>query len=168
MLRRLLAFTVLPLCILLSLACSKKPKQSLDQYPYIIPPSQGSIQFVAISGKVTDLDGRPLPGAKVIVSGKSLYREFSVLTSGEGRYLIEGLPLNSRYSICVEARGYNKVCQITSLPINSEESGINFSIMKTGNEILLVDPPPIIDIRSTTTGVVVKNDDNGLPRVENK
>jgi hypothetical protein len=65
--------------------------------PGQMPSSRGTV-----SGRITDREGRPIPGVQVMVAGE---RSVTVTTDPSGRYRAEGLE-PGRYSIWVEKEGY--------------------------------------------------------------
>src|SRR5262245_27952254 len=78
----------------------------------------------AISGRVTDSQGLPLPGVTVNVSSPSLQGIRTVVTSDTGDYIVPQLP-SGTYNITFELSGFEKVSKTTavaptqSVPVNA-------------------------------------------------
>jgi hypothetical protein len=68
-------------------------------------PAQETSHNGNIAGTVTDLDGVPVPGAKVSIRGRVTQINVAVKTSMQGEYLSEDLP-QGIYSVEIEARNF--------------------------------------------------------------
>lgn len=59
----------------------------------------------AITGRVVNTEGQPLPGAKVSVNAVGARQNYSVRTNDEGYFRVPGLP-SGNYSVSATAEGY--------------------------------------------------------------
>lgn len=72
----------------------------------------------AISGRVTDDVGDPLPGANVAIEGSQLQAPTGDVTNAEGRYEVSGLP-HGRYRITISYIGFKT--ESRSIQLDSEQ-----------------------------------------------
>ena len=61
-------------------------------------------QTGSMSGKVTDVDGKPLTGATISIDRQAITQHFEVKTDNKGQYLHAGLP-TGQYKVSVMKDG---------------------------------------------------------------
>src|SRR5437899_8628647 len=117
-----------------------------------------------ITGKVTDLAGRPITGAVVIVVSESGTRTAS--TDANGGYIVPFLRPGS-YTVRVEAAGgFTTVIRGDIAVALNQRVTLNFTLEPGKTESVTVrGAAPLIDTTSTATGTSLKYDDfaNAVP-----
>src|SRR6185295_4796824 len=108
----------------------------------------------AMSGRVTDAQALPVPGATVTVTGPQGLK--TVVTDSDGRFAVPFLT-PGQYDIHVELQGFKTVDrknvqvalgQTVNLPIGMEVGALSESVQVTASV-------PIIDVSTTTSGATV-------------
>ncbi|WP_168119872.1 S-layer homology domain-containing protein [Paenibacillus sp. HB172176] len=85
-----------------------------------------SISTSTVAGNVSDISGKPIQGANVILSnGES---DYSVVTDAAGNYSISDVPVGTEYTLTVSKSGYEE--EIASAINVNEDNGtiVNFSM----------------------------------------
>ena len=113
-----------------------------------------------IHGTVTDDQGEPLPGVTVKISGPAIRSmgEFYV-TDQKGNYRFANLPVGP-YTVSVDLQGFAKlVREVINLNANMTLT-VDFRMVQSMviEEIVVKADPPTIDIKSSSSGVVVMSD----------
>jgi len=62
-----------------------------------------------ISGKVTDANNEPLPGATIIAVHQPTGTQYGSITNEKGRYFSQGMRVGGPYKIIISFVGYNKM-----------------------------------------------------------
>lgn len=62
-----------------------------------------------ITGKVTDANNEPLPGATVVAVHQPSGSQYGTVTNEKGRYFIQGMRVGGPYKVTISFVGYNKV-----------------------------------------------------------
>jgi hypothetical protein len=70
-------------------------------------PANAQERFGGLSGTVTDPSGAPVPGATVTATNKESAKVRTVVTNGEGKFLLPDLD-PGRYNVVVELSGFQK------------------------------------------------------------
>jgi hypothetical protein len=68
-------------------------------------------QTGSVAGKVTEVNGEPLPGASVTLSGPSLMGTLTFITTTEGDFRFPSVPPGKDYIVAVEMPGFQKVAR---------------------------------------------------------
>lgn len=111
----------------------------------------------AMSGRVVDAQGLPVPGASVIVTGGQGVKQAT--SDGDGRFAIAFLT-PGQYDVRVELQGFTAIerksitvglGQNVSLPITMELGGIAEAVQVTAGT-------PVIDATSTTSGATISSE----------
>jgi len=120
-----------------------------------------------LTGEVVEKTGEPIIGAKVVLRG-----------SGAGELLVTASDLNGRFSLLqpsfeppvsiqVTLESYYYGAALNDLPCSNEESLHLRASLSPSREFLgFVDPAPILDWRSTSSGATIESDERtGEPSV---
>jgi len=116
-------------------------------------------QTGCIKGKITDVEGFPLPGASVYIDSPSLLAIQSYTTSASGKINFHALP-PGRYNITVDMPGF-KTVNIENIIIRVGMTVyVDIAMVMTAieEEILLKIPSPALDSESAKIAVVVEED----------
>ena len=122
----------------------------------MLSPARAQVQPGQIGGLVTrDVDGAPLPGTTVVVSGPALQGEQTEVTDRNGRYLITQLPSGDGYvvrfyfaDLVVERPGV-RVGQNKTLTIN-----VQIATQKQERQVQVIrERAPNVDTASASSGV---------------
>lgn len=62
-----------------------------------------------ISGKVTDANNEPLPGATIVAVHQPSGTQYGTVTNEKGRFFIQGMRVGGPYKVVISFVGYNKV-----------------------------------------------------------
>ena len=104
----------------------------------------------AISGKITDVEGRPVAGAMASVSSPLIQGTRSQGTNADGEFLIPYLPPGGGYVLSVEAAGYTKVVQSRITVFLGSTVSLQFALAKAGGSVVEVSAmPPLLDTKHT-------------------
>lgn len=82
----------------------------------------------AISGRVTDQQGEPVPGAQIVATNTATGTEYRVVTRSNGRYLLPGMRPGGPYRIDVRALGYAALARTGVSLALSETAGFDFRL----------------------------------------
>jgi len=107
-----------------------------------------------ISGKVLDSTGGALPGVTVTVSSPALQGVRTTVTDGTGEYRFPTLP-PGKYAVKAELTGFKTTEQpdVTVGIDRTVEVNISMSVGSVTESVTVEGAAPVIDIRSTTTGL---------------
>ena len=92
--------------------------------------STAAAQTGTISGKITDQDGSPVNGAKVIIVNKATGQAATTSTTSTGIYASAPLP-GGDYTVQVERRGFYRQSASITVQVDSTAAG-DFKLQKTG------------------------------------
>jgi uncharacterized membrane protein len=82
-----------------------------------------------VSGALTSVDGRPLGGAHVVVSGGSFTAESDTLTGANaGSYTVTGMPVPGRYTVTFTLDRYTSETVQVSFSGPTTQTGVNASL----------------------------------------
>src|SRR3989449_4847618 len=128
------------------------------------PAAAQELTTGTIAGQVTDLAGRPIAGAIVIVVSESGTR--TATTDANGGYIVPFLRPSS-YTVRVEAAGgFTTVIRSDIAVALNQRVTLNFTLEPGKTESVTVrGAAPLIDTTSTATGTTLKYDDfaNAVP-----
>lgn len=62
-----------------------------------------------ISGKITDANNEPLPGATIVAVHQPTGTQYGTVSNEKGRYFIQGMRVGGPYKVVISFVGYNKV-----------------------------------------------------------
>jgi hypothetical protein len=144
------------------LSCAAKSKSS-----HIISNVPGPQNMASIVGIVTDTNGEPAVGAMITLSNLNETIPRGTATDVNGNFRFHSIP-PSTYTVTIEGAGYEKYTA-KGIEIQSGFSAQMAVVLAASNEeFQIYDPPSPVNLRSTSIGVIIYNDDNGFPRVETK
>jgi len=111
-------------------------------------------EFGSVKGTVTDMEGNPLPGVSVTLTGPKI-SPMTVTTSDRGNFRFVSLPGGSDYTIKFELQGFKSV--IREKQQLSYGRDINFDIQMEQaaleESVTVVGQSPVIDTKRTQVGV---------------
>lgn len=122
----------------------------------MLSPARAQVQPGQIGGLVTrDVDGAPLPGTTVVISGPALQGEQTEVTDRNGRYLITQLPSGDGYvvrfyfaDLVVERPGV-RIGQNKTLTIN-----VQIATQQQARQVQVIrERAPNVDTASASSGV---------------
>ncbi len=130
----------------------------------LVPAAAQELTTGTITGQVTDLVGRPIAEAVVIVVSESGTR--TATTDANGRYIVPFLRPGT-YTVRVEASaGFTTVIKSDIAVALNQRVTLNFTLEPGKTETVTVTgATPLIDVTSTATGTSLKYDDfaNSVP-----
>ncbi len=113
-------------------------------------------EFGSIKGMVKDVNGSPLPGATVTLTGSKIAR-MSSLTSEAGNFRFLNLPVAEDYTLRIELPGFKTV--IREKQAVSFGKDLNFEVIMEQSalqeEVIVVGQAPVIDTKRVQVGVSV-------------
>ncbi|NNF00212.1 MAG: TonB-dependent receptor, partial [Pyrinomonadaceae bacterium] len=146
------------LCIIVCLGCLSLFAQDLDE--------------VTISGRITDSNGDPVVGARILVTLASTGARRNAVSKANGRYsLIELLP--GIYKLTVSATGFGDKQTDELTTISGQHFRLNFSLSPatvTAEQTINIseDNAPVIDTTRTVVGGTITQDEiEELPNTSN-
>ncbi|MDQ2979540.1 MAG: TonB-dependent receptor, partial [Acidobacteriota bacterium] len=105
----------------------------------------------ALSGTVTDNDGKPLPGVSVEANSPSLQGTRSTVTSGNGSYRLPSVPPGN-YRVKASLSGFGTAEKTAAVTLDATAT-VNLTLRITATEAVVVSgEAPLVDVSSTTTG----------------
>ncbi len=111
-----------------------------------------------IQGRVTDSKGQPVIGAVVHVSGPAVQGFLGTATDVNGNYTVPFVPAGHGYEVKVNAEGYNSVVRKNiDVPLGSAVQ-LPFELSAGETQITVTSSAPIINLKSTTTGVTLSSE----------
>jgi hypothetical protein len=111
----------------------------------------------AINGRVVDAQGLPVPGVTVAVTGTQGTKR--VATDGDGRFAVPFLTPGP-YDIRVELPGF-KTVERKAIPVTLGKTAnlpISLEVGALSETVEVSAAPPLIDVKSTTSGATVSSD----------
>lgn len=112
----------------------------------------------AIVGSVSDEAGNPLPGATVTLTSVSQGFTRTASTGGNGTFRFASLP-PGRYTIAVEAGGFDTFTATDVDVQPSQTADINIALTTSGNAIIVTGAAVQAPFTGTTSGVAVDVDE---------
>jgi len=103
----------------------------------------------ALSGKVLDPNGEPIPGATVVVSSAFLQGTRGTQTSVDGEFMIPFLPPANDYKLTVEAPGFGKVVQSGVVVNLGATTNTLVTLITAGEEMTVTGRPPVVTLKET-------------------
>ncbi len=70
--------------------------------------SHAQVTTSGISGKITDNNGAPLPGATIVAIHEPTGSQYAIVTNEEGRYSLQGMRTGGPYKVEISYIGYSK------------------------------------------------------------
>jgi hypothetical protein len=113
-----------------------------------------------VDGRAVDVEGLPLPGVLVEVSGPDLMGTRTAYTGANGRFRFAAMPRGEEYVVTFSMSGFKTVVRegiiirlntTTTIDVILELTGVEETITVTGES-------PVVDVRSTNVGVNVTSD----------
>ncbi|MBW1792002.1 MAG: carboxypeptidase regulatory-like domain-containing protein, partial [Deltaproteobacteria bacterium] len=126
-------------------------------------------EFGAIKGVVKDVDGQPLPGVNVTLSGSKIVA-MSAVTSNGGHFRFLNLPVASDYNLKLEISGFKTHIQEEMTITFGKDINltINMEMATLQEEVVVVSQAPVIDTKRVQVGVNISNEMlMGLPTARN-
>ena len=119
------------------------------------PCSQAQVNTGAISGTVVDKTAAALSGAKVVVTQEATGESKSILTSGEGLYLVNFLAPGT-YKVTVQAAGFEEAVRDNVVVEVNQTVRLDFSlVVGSSTQIMEVTAaPPLLDTEKSSLGTV--------------
>src|SRR4030067_48608 len=111
-----------------------------------------------IIGTISEEDGSPLPGVAVVATSPSLIRQATSTSDANGVYRLLSFPAG-KYRIVFSLPGFKSVVrEVVELAIE-QTLVINVQMVpgKLEGEVTVVGGSPLIDIKSTTPGMTLTN-----------
>ena len=106
-----------------------------------------------ISGRVTDQQDLPLPGATVIVTSSALQGERTVATDEIGAYIIRGLPPGD-YTVHFQFTGTSDVTEMVNVPLGGVadvNATLRLAALKEAIQVVADVTPPALAVTQTAT-----------------
>jgi hypothetical protein len=114
-----------------------------------------------LTGTVTDpATGLPIEGVAVTATSPSLQGDQMVVTDGAGNYLVPQLPAGL-YALRFECEGHRPYLR-EGIAVGAEQTlRLNVQLLPetiSGETVLVTPSPPVVDVGSTRTGLVIPGD----------
>ena len=106
-----------------------------------------------IIGKVTDVEGIPLPGVSVSAESPKLLGGAAAITDATGTFRMFALP-SGTYTLTYELAGFNSLKR-TDIFLQLEQTitiNIKMQVASLEEEVTVIGMSPIIDVKSTVKG----------------
>jgi hypothetical protein len=126
----------------------------------MVSSATAQIPTGVVDGQVVDVEGLPLPGVLVEISGPDLMGTRTAYTGTNGSYRFPAMPRGEEYAVTFSMSGFKTVVRerlivrlntTTTIDVTLELTGIEETITVTGES-------PVVDVRSTNVGVNVTSD----------
>jgi hypothetical protein len=124
-----------------------------------VPLHAQSTSGGGITGTVVDPDGKVVVKAQVTATNTDTGVAITRLTTSEGLYSIDDLPVGT-YNVEVVAKGFQRLLQENVNVDNASMFGLNMKLtVGGGNETITVtDAPPYLDTTDSTLGGTIENE----------
>jgi hypothetical protein len=124
-----------------------------------VPSAFAQLSTAQLDGRVTDTSDAVLPGATVTVTQTETGTTRSVVTDGDGAYLLSNLP-PGRYQLEVSLQGFRTYVQTGIVLQVAATPTINVSLALGGLEesVTVEAAAPIVDVRSAGVSEVVESE----------
>lgn len=113
----------------------------------------------AITGRVTNQEGEPVPGAQIVATNTGSGTEYRVSTRSNGRYLLPGMQPGGPYRIDVRALGYAAVAR----------TAVNLALSQTAEYDFVLAPEAIalegISVTAESNGAIISKGRTGTANV---
>ena len=112
-----------------------------------------------IIGKVTDIEGIPLPGVSVSAESPKLLGGAAAITDATGTFRMFALP-SGTYTLTYELAGFNSLKR-TDIFLQLEQTitiNIKLQVASLEEEVTVIGMSPIIDVKSTVKGKTITRD----------
>src|SRR5437762_3143705 len=121
-------------------------------------PASGQLSTAQLNGKVTDTSGAVLPGATVTVTQANTGAVRSVVTDGDGQYLVSNLPPGP-YRLEVALQGFRTYAQTGIVLQVAATPTINVSLAlgDVQETVTVQAEAPLVDVRSAGVSEVVES-----------
>lgn len=116
-----------------------------------------------LRGRICTLDG-PVVGAEIVIKGQGLPETRRAISGIDGEYSICDIPSGGPYTVSVAAVGFSPQSRVGILLVPGATHTLPFRMDIGEGDLVLADPSPVIDLRSTTGGAVMQiNSRTGEP-----
>jgi len=122
--------------------------------PVAAAPSVAPGQIV---GRVTDASGAPIPGVTVAVAGSGTSQ--SAITDGNGVYVLTGVP-TGRVTVTGSLTGFKSAQRSFAFDQRPRQADLTLEIGAVSETVTVSADAPVIDTRSSTTGVTIRMDED--------
>jgi len=118
-----------------------------------------SAEFGAIKGVVKDMDGNPLPGVEVALTGSKIASMSSVTSEG-GNFRFLNLPLADDYDLSLKIPGFKTYIQENMTVIFGRDINLTITMQQADiqEEVVVVSQAPVIDTKKAQVGVNFSNE----------
>jgi hypothetical protein len=105
-----------------------------------------------ITGKVTDANNEPLPGATIVAVHQPSGSQYGTVTNDKGRYFIQGMRVGGPYKVTISFVGYNKV-EFDNVQISlGDPTNINVILKEDVKELSEVIVSAVSGVKSAAGG----------------
>lgn len=119
------------------------------------PPAAAADLTGQLRGTVVDGDGIPVPGVVVNITGDALQGGKSIDSDADGEFRVLGLP-PGEYRVEALKAGFQTVAvTVRVFTGRSSQVDIVMPMAEAGEEIVIVEQKPTVDVTSTRTGLVL-------------
>ncbi len=118
----------------------------------------GQIGRATISGTVTDPQGSVIPGAPVKVTHVETNQQFPSTTTGDGIYVVPGVPVGA-YEVTVEMAGFKKSVRKGIVLQVGDHAEVDFrlDIGAIADSVEVTGAAPLVNTSDATVGKVIEN-----------
>jgi hypothetical protein len=112
-----------------------------------------------IVGRVTDITGAIVPGAKILVTDEDKGVTFAGRTDGDGNYTMTNLPPGS-YSVAVSAAGFAETKYTHAVLAIDQQMALNFklNVGTVSASVEVTEAPPVLQTQSAEVGTTISGD----------
>jgi len=119
------------------------------------PAAQAAEVTGQLGGVIVDADGLPVPGVVLTMSSPSLQGSRAVESNDDGEFVALGLP-PGEYRIEATKPGFQTAAvSVRVFTGRSSRIELQMNLAVAGEEMIIVDQKPSVDVTSTRTGVVL-------------